>query len=70
MKNIGFLLPFFCVDLVFAQETIEVRTDVCVLHLDKTNGNVVGLHWKNPDEEIIKESRLGENLISTTKRTM
>ena len=36
-------------------------TDVCVLHLDKTNGNLVGLHWKNPDEEIIKESRLGEN---------
>jgi hypothetical protein len=49
------------VKAVFAQQTIEVTTDVCVLHLDKTNGNLVGLHWKNPDEEIIKESRLGEN---------
>ena len=32
-----------------------------VFHLNKTNGNLVGLHWKNPDEEIIKENRLGEN---------
>src|ERR1051326_2731593 len=60
-KRIGLVLPFLIVKLVCAQETIEVSTDVCVLHLDKTNGNVVGLHWKNPDEEIIKETRLGEN---------
>src|SRR5262245_66041958 len=45
---------------IFAQ-SMEVTTDVSVLHLDKTNGNLVGLHWKNPDEEIIKESHLGEN---------
>jgi len=46
---------------VIAQENMEVTTDVCVLRLDTTNGNLKGLHWKNPDEEIIKESRLGEN---------
>lgn len=45
----------------FAQDTIEVTTDICTFRLDKTNGNLVGLRWKNPDEEIIKESRLGEN---------
>ena len=60
-KTIGFLIAFLVVNITFAQETIEVTTDVCVLHLDKSNGNLVGLHWKNPDEEIIKESRLGEN---------
>jgi len=56
------LLTFlFLKGIVYGQETIEVNTDVCILHLDKVNGNLVGLHWKNPDEEIIKESRLGEN---------
>ena len=60
-KTIGFLIAFLVVNITFARETIEVTTDVCVLHLDKSNGNLVGLHWKNPDEEIIKESRLGEN---------
>src|SRR6266404_3918277 len=60
-KTMGLLIALLFVKIVSAQEIIEVTTDVCVLHLDKTNGNLVGLHWKNPDEEIIKESRLGEN---------
>ena len=62
MKKItGLFIALLFIKTVFAQDTIEVVTDVCVLHLDKTNGNLAGLHWKNPDEEIIKESRLGEN---------
>jgi hypothetical protein len=62
MKKItGLLTAMLFINLLFAQETKEVVTDECVLHLDKTNGDLVGLHWKNPDEEIIKESRLGEN---------
>src|SRR5437588_2631845 len=60
-KPIGLFITLLFAKAVFAQQTMEVTTDVCVLHLDKTNGNLVGLHWKNPDEEIIKESRLGEN---------
>jgi hypothetical protein len=60
-KTIGLVIALLFVNITFAQEIIEVTTDVCVFHLDKTNGNLVGLHWKNPDEEIIKESRLGEN---------
>jgi hypothetical protein len=60
-KIIGLLIALLLIKIVFARETMELTTDVCVLHLDKTNGNLVGLHWKNPDEEIIKESRLGEN---------
>src|SRR5436853_5315594 len=60
-KSMGVFITLLFVKAVFAQQTTEVTTDVCVLHLDKTNGNLIGLHWKNPDEEIIKESRLGEN---------
>src|SRR5678815_738568 len=62
VKNaIGLFISLLFVKDVLTQQTMEVTTDVCVLQLDKTNGNLVGLHWKNPDEEIIKESRLGEN---------
>ena len=60
-KIISLFIFLLLIKTVFARETIEVATDVCVLHLDKTNGNLVGLHCKNPGEEIIKENRLGEN---------
>src|SRR4029077_6093134 len=60
-KSIGLFITLLFVKAIFAQQTMDVTTDVCVLHLDKTNGNLTGLHWKNPDEQIIKESRLGEN---------
>ena len=60
-KTIDFLIALLFFNITPAQKVIEVTTDICVFQLDKTNGNLVGLHWKNPDEEIIKESRLGEN---------
>ena len=60
-RPLGLLISLLFVKGVFAQQTVEVTTDVCVLRLDKSNGNLVGLHWRDPDEEIIKESRLGEN---------
>lgn len=60
-EMVALLLVSLFIKSAFAQETIEVTTDICVLHLNKTNGNLVGLQWKNPEEEIIKESRLGEN---------
>lgn len=60
-KIIGLLFAILFTNITCAQDTIEITTDLCILRLDKTNGNLVGLHWKNPDEEIIKESRLGEN---------
>lgn len=62
MKKLSCLIiALLLTGIAYTQNIIEVATDVCVLHLDKTNGNLVGLHWINPDEEIIKESRLGEN---------
>jgi len=61
VKIFGLLITLFLVNIACAQETLEVNTDLCILRLNTGNGNLVGLHWKNPDEEIIKESRLGEN---------
>jgi hypothetical protein len=62
MKEIFFLIIAVMFTVISnAQEFLEVETEVCILRLDKGNGNLVGLRWINPDEEIIKESRLGEN---------
>jgi len=38
-----------------------IETPVCRLRLDRRNGNLIGLAWKNPALEIIREPRLGEN---------
>ena len=43
------------------QETEDVETPVCRLRLDRKNGNLIGVAWKNPALEIIQEPRLGEN---------
>lgn len=41
--------------------TEEVETPLCRLRLDRQNGNLVGLAWKDPAQEVIREPRLGEN---------
>lgn len=33
----------------------------CTLRLDLTSGDLIGIHWKDPEVEIIREPRLGEN---------
>ncbi|MGH9402357.1 MAG: DUF6259 domain-containing protein [Terriglobia bacterium] len=38
-----------------------VDTGICRLELNPLNGDLVGIHWKNPAIEIIQEPRLGEN---------
>ncbi len=38
-----------------------IETPICRLHLDRRNGNLVGIGWKNPTLEVIAEPRLGEN---------
>jgi hypothetical protein len=43
-------------------EGIEVvETPICGLRVDRRNGNLVGLTWKNPTLDLIAEPRLGEN---------
>ena len=39
----------------------EIETPLCRLRIDRRNGNLVGLSWKNPSLEVIQEPRLGEN---------
>lgn len=43
------------------QDLEEVETPICRLRLDRRNGNLVGLGWKDPSLEVIQEPRLGEN---------
>lgn len=38
-----------------------VETPQATLRLSEQSGDLVGLHWKNPDLEVIQEPRLGEN---------
>ena len=46
---------------VSPEGTEEVETPICRLRLDRQNGNLVGLAWKDPVQEVIQEPRLGEN---------
>lgn len=38
-----------------------IETPACILSLDPSNGDLVGISWKNPALEVIQEPRLGEN---------
>jgi len=60
-KKLFLLLIVLLSNNLIAQEIVKISTDVCILQINKSNGNLVGLKWLNPEEEIIKESRLGEN---------
>ena len=39
----------------------SVAMSICTLRLNSTNGDLIGIRWKNPEVEIIQEPRLGEN---------
>ena len=41
--------------------TEVVETPICRLCLERRNGNLVGVAWKSPSLEVIREPRLGEN---------
>ncbi len=43
------------------EATEVVETPVCHLRVDRRNGNLIGLTWKEPSLEVIQEPRLGEN---------
>jgi hypothetical protein len=53
---------FFCAALAhLSAQTRTVDTPLAVLRLSESSGDLIGVHWKNPDLEVIGESRLGEN---------
>ena len=39
----------------------KIDTPLCVLRLEPKTGNLIGITWKEPELEIIREPRLGEN---------
>jgi len=42
-------------------ETRNIELPLCTLRLDQKSGTLVGIAWKDPQIEVIKEPRLGEN---------
>ena len=39
----------------------SVETPTVTLEISERTGDLVGLHWRNPEFEVIREQRLGEN---------
>ena len=45
----------------FAADPQTIETPLCTLRLDSRSGDLVGVRWKQPELELIREPRLGEN---------
>ncbi|MFZ0337251.1 MAG: hypothetical protein WAL45_04410, partial [Terracidiphilus sp.] len=53
---------FYCgVSAYLSAQTRTYDTPLAVLRLSEKSGDLIGVHWKNPDLEVIGEPRLGEN---------
>jgi hypothetical protein len=46
-----------------------IETPEATLRISERTGDLVGLHWKNPDLEVIQEPRLGENFPLLVPKT-
>ncbi|HEV2577443.1 MAG TPA: DUF6259 domain-containing protein [Acidobacteriaceae bacterium] len=47
--------------LCVSAQVRTIDTPVATLRLSERNGDLIGVHWKNPELDIIGEARLGEN---------
>ncbi len=64
MKSSIHFLAAVAVSVCALSASAQIRTidtPVATLRLSETNCDLIGLHWKSPDLEIIGEARLGEN---------
>ena len=68
--SVSFCASFFIAALMSAgaqpdasasDGTEIVQTRLCTLRLDRRSGDLIGLTWKDPAVEVIREARLGEN---------
>ncbi len=64
-----FLVGLFAIAFSVSAQVRIVETPTATLRLSEQSGDLVGLHWKNPDLEIIREPRLGENFRILVPRT-
>ena len=58
------LVPLAIFFSLIATAKAQIRsfdTPLATLRLSESTGDLVGLRWKNPDLELIGDSRLGEN---------
>lgn len=46
---------------VLSSRTKQVVLNICTLNLDPITGDLVGIRWKSPQLDVIREPRLGEN---------
>jgi hypothetical protein len=51
----------FCFTVAATAQIRTIETTAATLHLSEDTGDLVGLHWKDPNLEVIGEPRLGEN---------
>jgi hypothetical protein len=56
-----FLALPFGLTIAAAAQLRTIETTAATLHLSEATGDLVGLRWKEPNLEVIGESRLGEN---------
>src|SRR5499427_629859 len=50
-----------CLTVSATAQIRTIETTAATLHLSEDTGDLVGLHWKDPNLEVIGEPRLGEN---------
>src|SRR5215471_13408604 len=51
----------FCLTGTATAQIRTIDTTAATLRLSEATGDLVGLHWKDPNLELIGEPRLGEN---------
>lgn len=62
LSGIALLMILICSSARALRAQVRtIETPLATLRLSETTGDLVGLHWKNPNLEIINESKLGEN---------
>ncbi len=54
-------VTFSVIALSASAQTRSIETPAATLRLSERTGDLIGLHWKNPDLEVIQEPKLGEN---------
>jgi hypothetical protein len=61
LRFVALATAAFCLTVAATAQIRTIETTAATLHLSEDTGDLVGLHWKDPNLEVIGEPRLGEN---------
>ena len=61
IRFVALATAVLCLAFAATAQIRTIETTVATLHLSEDTGDLVGLHWKDPNLEVIGEPRLGEN---------